>query len=415
MGVLDVLKDKAPQLALMLLSGRQGGLPAQSGLLHGFNVRRELDERDAHYNREQALREQQLQFQQDNATADNTRMDEELQRRKFADVLAMIERATQQQAATATDPTQAENAIMGQAAAGAQVLGLPPDQLTGMVPSMAPVISGKQKKQANELLANIERQPVYKASVGTPEFETQIVQFNGEGIPIGRLREIAGTNLQAPDGQPMKKPRDMRVVDGQAVDFNALEPGQKGQAAAKDNEPLVAIMGPDGAPVLVPRSQAVGKHPASTREQGRPVMSSDANRITELDVSLNDLGRLEQALGTTGAASKIGAMLPNVVTEYTGIGEDAKKRQAVIDQVKQIIGKALEGGVLRKEDEYKYVKILPTIGDPPPVATAKLANLRTAIEQRRDITIQNLKDANFDTSKFETRGSGAKADPLGIR
>ena len=41
-------------------------------------------------------------------------------------------------------------------------------------------------------------------------------------------------------------------------------------------------------------------------------------------------------------------------------------------RVKQVIGKSLEGGVLRREDEYKYVKILPTIQDPPDVAKAKI-------------------------------------------
>ena len=187
-------------------------------------------------------------------------------------------------------------------------------------------------------------------------------------------------------------------------------------------EPLVAIMGPNGEPVLVPRSQAAGKRPASTREQGRAVTSGDAGRIAEFDTSLDDLAILDQQLGTTGAASKVGAMLPNAVTEWTGWGSDAKQRQGTIDRVKQVIGKALEGGVLRKEDEYKYAKILPTIGDPPEVAKSKLAELRKALTQRRQTFIESLGDAGFDTGKFSARparaSEGAPApqvDPLGIR
>jgi hypothetical protein len=36
----------------------------------------------------------------------------------------------------------------------------------------------------------------------------------------------------------------------------------------------------------------------------------------------------------------------------------SRKVQAEIDRVRQLVGKALEGGVLRKEDEEKYKKIL---------------------------------------------------------
>ena len=51
---------------------------------------------------------------------------------------------------------------------------------------------------------------------------------------------------------------------------------------------------------------------------------------------------------------------------------------AVIDRVKQVIGKALEGGVLRKEDEVKYEKILPTIYDSAALVRSKLDGLESA-------------------------------------
>ena len=172
-------------------------------------------------------------------------------------------------------------------------------------------------------------------------------------------------------------------------------------------EPLVPIIGPDGKPVLVRRSQAEGKQPASSREQGRAVTSGDANRLAELDNSLNDVAVLSKEIGTTGAGSKVGAMVPNVVTEMTGFGTSAKQRQAVIDRVKQVIGKALEGGVLRKEDEYKYTKILPTIGDPPEVAKTKLAGLHRALTSKREILVESLTDAGYDTSRFGERAPTA--------
>lgn len=62
---------------------------------------------------------------------------------------------------------------------------------------------------------------------------------------------------------------------------------------------------------------------------------------------------------------------------------EARKVQADIDRVKQVVGKALEGGVLRKEDEEKYKKILATITDTPETAVYKIDALIASIQ--RDI------------------------------
>lgn len=183
-------------------------------------------------------------------------------------------------------------------------------------------------------------------------------------------------------------------------------------------EPLVSVMGPDGKPVLIRRSQAEGKTPASNREVGRQVTSGDANRLKDYDSGLDDVAVIEGLLapGTTGAKPAAGAAVPNFVTEWTGYGSDAKQTQATIDRVKQVIGKTLEEGVLRKEDEAKYAKILPTISDPYPVVQAKIAGLKAAITKAKQRQLEALEDANYDVTNFKARGSApSKADPLGIR
>lgn len=150
-----------------------------------------------------------------------------------------------------------------------------------------------------------------------------------------------------------------------------------------------------------------------TRTNVRPVSTTHASELSDINNSLQMLGGLKEAIGQTGAASSVGAMLPNAISEMTGWGIEAKQRQALIDQVKQIIGKALEGGVLRKEDEAKYAKILPTIGDPPEVASAKIDGLARTLSEKRSALIDTLDAAGFNVSGF---GGGARAaDPLGIR
>ncbi len=161
----------------------------------------------------------------------------------------------------------------------------------------------------------------------------------------------------------------------------------------------------DGKPLRITEAEyKPGDLPSNTREQGRPVTSGDAGRISEVDNALDDIKRLTTTIGgvgATGTLSKIGAKLPNAVTDLTGLGTEAKQKQALIDRVKQVIGKTLEGGVLRKEDELKYEKILPTIADPSAVVKTKLEGLDTAIRQRRERLLESLTNAGYDTGKFE--------------
>jgi len=167
-------------------------------------------------------------------------------------------------------------------------------------------------------------------------------------------------------------------------------------------EPLVAVIGPDNKPVLVPRAQAVGKTPASAG-QGRAVTPSEADDLSAFDTGLDAVADVRKALADTPNATGIVAQATAAVPY---LPSDAKNRLAVIDRVRQVIGKTLEGGVLRKEDEVKYEKILPTLADPPSVAAAKLNGLERAIIQQRQRRLDNLAAAGYDTSKFTTRQPG---------
>lgn len=257
---------------------------------------------------------------------------------------------------------------------------------------------------------------------GEGDYTINDQRFAANGTPIG-----APAPPKAPATPPVQ-PRDNRPIDVQAAE--ALMKGDtagyqrllqvKKEMSRADDKPAAPPAEKAGI-WIVRQGQTLrvqekdirpGDLPASTREQGRPVTSGDAGRIAELVTSMDDLEKLKNTLGTTGAASKVGAMLPNAVTEFTGWGADAKSRQGTIDRVKQVIGKALEGGVLRKEDEIKYEKILPTIGDPPSVAKSKLEGLQAAIALRRERTIEALQDAGYDVSKFGARQPTAPAAPV---
>ena len=301
--------------------------------------------------------------------------------------------------------------------------------------------------QADEILAAVEKDPTQikvftdgaiaqVTEPKTPEAFTLgpgAVRYDPTGKVIAR-GEPKDVNLQAKDvlldGRPalanFNPDTGTYHVGGQDVTARVRPMPEPNPLQ------LVSVIGPDGKPVYVPEGQAVGKTPGSAAGAAlRPVTSGDAGRIADLDTSRDDLAVLSSAItqaGATGTAAKVGASLPNWVTDVTGWGTSAKQKQALIDRVKQVIGKALEGGVLRKEDEYKYEKILPTIADPPPIVLSKLRGLDAALLARRQTQLDALSDANYDTSRFEARTvrpplgtapskttPGPQKDPMGIR
>lgn len=100
-------------------------------------------------------------------------------------------------------------------------------------------------------------------------------------------------------------------------------------------------------------------------------------RITDAQKALGGLDELEQIINNDFAGGAVQGRLRSI----NPFDETFQTQQASINRVKQIVGKALEGGVLRKEDEEKYAKILPTMNDRPEVARSKIMQLRNMIAE----------------------------------
>jgi hypothetical protein len=77
------------------------------------------------------------------------------------------------------------------------------------------------------------------------------------------------------------------------------------------------------------------------------------------------------------------------------IREDSKKIIARYDDVRQLVGKAKEGGVLRKEDEIKYLKIVGSIIDEPGVALFKIRSILKSMKYTRDRYLGYVKQAGM--------------------
>ncbi len=114
--------------------------------------------------------------------------------------------------------------------------------------------------------------------------------------------------------------------------------------------------------------------------------STSANTVTDLQNGITNI----QALGNEIAQSN--ANIPVIGNLLAGnpFNTEGQTLRADIARVKQVIGKALEGGVLRKEDEAKYAKILPTLNDTDAVAQSKINAIAEDLQRKLALYQQNL-------------------------
>lgn len=118
----------------------------------------------------------------------------------------------------------------------------------------------------------------------------------------------------------------------------------------------------------------------------KPLNSTAAGVVTDLE---NGIMNIRQ-LGTDISASGANQPFIGKIRGLNPYDTEAQTLQAGIARVKQVIGKALEGGVLRKEDEVKYAKILPTLNDSDAVASNKINAITDDLTRKLTFYKQNL-------------------------
>lgn len=72
-------------------------------------------------------------------------------------------------------------------------------------------------------------------------------------------------------------------------------------------------------------------------------------------------------------------------------------KQATLKRAMQLVGKFMEGGVLRREDEVKYEKMLPNVKDTPTVARSKWAGVMSMLIARYKTELGTMTNTGFDT------------------
>lgn len=133
---------------------------------------------------------------------------------------------------------------------------------------------------------------------------------------------------------------------------------------------------------------------AGIKADGKLLPEISVQKISDFDSSLKELRDMEGNISSYASAmgpvrGRLGAVNPYNIK--------AQEFQADLDRARQVIGKAVEGGVLRKEDEEKYKKMLPSLSDTPETALYKMQQFNNKMSEQRNNYLGNMKKAGFNT------------------
>lgn len=141
---------------------------------------------------------------------------------------------------------------------------------------------------------------------------------------------------------------------------------------------------------------------------GKPLSNTAIKDITQTETALEGIKELKDLIAEN--EQYIGPI--KGLQAYNPFSK-SRQIQADVDRIRQRVGKALEGGVLRKEDEEKYKKILAVLTDTPETAAYKINQL--IVDLNRELSTykknQALAGRNVPeaTVEISLRDSVAKA------
>lgn len=89
----------------------------------------------------------------------------------------------------------------------------------------------------------------------------------------------------------------------------------------------------------------------------------------------------------------------------------AQSLESQIRASRQLIGKFIEGGVLRKEDESKYESMLPTLKDTPETAIDKIENMRFELKQAYNSFLETNRQAGYNVDNISNTDVSDELSP----
>jgi hypothetical protein len=277
--------------------------------------------------------------------------------------------------------------------------------LTGGAPQVTGQLAQQAAPAAGRTLGQTLNTPISELTAGLGQkFTKQAVQQQTRrAIP----RQIASTYLQQTSGlnAPVQTGtlEDALMQQGYGgIEAGAGAPGPMqepvGQTPYSRQNMLSDVQrDPRNASKYIDLYNSLAKVYAPTSNQLK-LSDTAIKNVNEVQKGLSDISQLYSIISSSQG------LVDPILGRIRGANPydvQAQNVQASIDRIRQVIGKALEGGVLRKEDEIKYKKILPTLTDNKATAIYKIQQLYMALNN----DLQNYVGLQQSYGKGATTGT----------
>lgn len=253
---------------------------------------------------------------------------------------------------------------------------------------------------------------------GTPADQQKVLQLltgmaqmgqQPQGPPQGSLPGMAQQAMQQgpPQGGPPQGPMPPQGPPQQAPPPQQMQPRPQAppMAPSPPPPPVKAIPTPGNVNPLVTSPE--------TREHGKEMNESAVKAFQEVVDGMKMIKELKSDIRSVGSkVMKPGGSLRyenplgSMYSQFTGDKEGVLLANK-IEIIRQTLGKAKEGGVLRKEDELKYKKMLPNMDDLPDVAQGKLQNFYKDFSSTLKTHLATQKASGRKTREMEKYLEGA--------
>ncbi len=194
-----------------------------------------------------------------------------------------------------------------------------------------------------------------------------------------------GQVVAAPTGYKNVTPIPRRSVFGSGGGFSPFAQDESGNVVFVNKAGDFKVSAPPVSGPLLPKIAPT--LPAS--------QSTDLADVRSSREQLRELMTTATTMGFGTGNPYIERARTSDLNPFRALDPKASAFKQMTAATKQIIGKGLEGGVLRKEDEFKYEAIIPRPGDTSEILKQKAVQLVNLLSQKETNTAQSLKQSGF--------------------
>lgn len=258
---------------------------------------------------------------------------------------------------------------------------------------------------ANKVMETIKKDPIANTAstvLGMTSFGKMMGAI-GQNLPQAVTNQANKEAMQRdsmdylPDPAQMDADYEAGLIDEQGLEITPERAAVRNGSYKLDQDTLTQLRRRNPqAYTQYMQDLAVASNPTKSTPQRLPadkvVMLEDAKFLPGV------LDNLEKTINSDSAAYDPVWGRARSMNPFDGGQQmaEAETRTAA-----QLIGKYMEGGVLRAEDEVKYRNMLPNTADTKEVALAKLAQIRTMLDQKTQGYISGFQNAGYDMSGYQ--------------